>query len=396
MAAKAERPKNKNKATQSLRMTMTAQWPIGTVVGVLGGGQLARMLADSAHRLGLEFHVFCESLDEPAAQVSGNITLGKMNDTKKLVGFLAPLDVLLFESEFVDVVSLKKILSNKRLTHIRVVPDLDLMALLQDRRTQKEILQQSNLPTSAFLVVNSVHELKLAYEYFNGTFVLKKARGGYDGYGTFMVRSKKDFDRLTKNFPGPSIAEAFVPFKQELAVMAVASPTEILFLPLVFSQQTNSKCDYVVGPVTHPKWNSLSKKIAEFLALRNYQGVMGIEFFDCPRNGLLINEIAPRVHNSGHYSLSALLHSQFDLHLMAALGVELPELKLLAKSFVMTNLVGESNRDFQIPGKLEGQLWWYGKTQNRPGRKMGHVNYLGADPKQLLKTALKERERILK
>lgn len=366
-------------------------WPLGGRVGILGGGQLARMLAHSAQRMGLEVHVLSSDAHDPAAQVTAHHRKGSPHRAADLSRFLKDLDFLTFESEFFDMDVLESVLPKG----LQVFPRTDLMRALQDRRPQKELLVTQKIPTAPFVAVDEPSGLARAWEKFPKGFVLKKARGGYDGYGTFYARQVADLDRLAKGFPGPSIAESFIPFKRELAVTAVCGPQDFAFLPLVESKQTQSRCDWVKGPVRHPAWPALSQKLRRMLKRIGYRGVIAFELFDTGRD-LLVNEIAPRVHNSAHYSMDALAQSQFDLHWIAGMGFAFKAPRLLHPAFVMTNLLGESSDPFRIPPGLEGRLHWYGKNDNRPGRKMGHVNHLGARPDPLLKKALLERKRIRK
>lgn len=367
---------------------------LGKRVGILGGGQLARMLAQSAQRMGHEVHILSPHADDPAAQVSSHHHEGSPDHPESLKKFLAELEVLTFESEFFDMDQVES-LTDSLAFPPAIFPPPSAMKTLQDRRTQKEALVKAKIPTAAHVVVETAKDLRAAFAKFPQGFVLKKSRGGYDGFGTFYVKTAEDLAKLEDSFPGPSIAEAFVSFKRELAVLAVCGEKDFHFAPLVETRQLQSRCDWVKGPIRHPKWPALAKKLRPFLKKLRYRGVIAFELFDTGRE-LLVNEVAPRVHNSGHVSMQALSRSQFDLHWEAGLGLRLDEPRALAKAFVMTNLVGESNGAFHFPDRLKGLLHWYGKKENRPGRKMGHVNYLGTSMDSLLKEALAERKRIRK
>ena len=365
-------------------------WPLGSRVGILGGGQLARMLAHAGQQMGFEVHVLCREAHEPAAQVTSFTQLGSVELPEVLKKFLNSVDFLTFESEFINIDLLESVLKQMEKPPA-IFPNSATMRILQNRKSQKEFLANSKLPTTEFKVVATASDLLAAQKTFPNGFVLKKVRGGYDGNGTFYVRSQKDFEQITQNFPGLCIAEKFISFKRELATTAVCGEKDFFFLPLVESKQTQSRCDWVVGPTKHAAWTSLAKKIQKALDKINYRGVIAFELFDTGKE-LLINEIAPRVHNSAHYSMDALSQSQFDLHLLAGLGLRFSKPTLLTKNFVMTNLVGESDQNFDFPNDLKGHLHWYGKKNNRPGRKMGHLNYLQTS----LPMALKERKRIQK
>lgn len=367
---------------------------VGKRVGILGGGQLARMLAQSAQRMGLEVHVLSASSEDPAAQVTAHHHLGSPEHPDSLKKFLAAIEVLTFESEFHDM-DLVHATAASLAFPPRIFPSPAVMRTLQDRRTQKAALVKAKIPTAPHVVVATESDLISARARFPQGFVLKKSRGGYDGFGTFHVKSNNDLAALQENFPGPCIAESFIPFKRELAALAVCGAKDFHFTPLVETKQTQNRCDWVKGPIRHAAWNGLAKRLRAFLKKHHYRGVIAFELFDTGRE-LLVNEIAPRVHNSGHVSMQALSRSQFDLHWEAGLGLRVDEPRALAKAFVMTNLVGESEHAFAFPDRLRGTLHWYGKRENRPGRKMGHVNYLGTSVETLLRGALAERKRIRK
>jgi len=248
------------------------------------------------------------------------------------------------------------------------------------------------------LLVKDEESIQQACEFFKYKVVFKKRTGGYDGKGTFILKSKKNKDKIFSEIQKNDfhvIAEALIPFHQELAGIFVRGiDGTILDLPLVETHQKNSKCDWVRGPVKHPAWKKLKTQITSWLKKKNYVGAIAFELFDTGKE-LLINESAPRVHNSGHYSQQALSCDQFTLHVQAVTGMPLPrELRLHAPAFVMANLLGLSENPGEFPRKLEGQLHWYGKKENLPGRKMGHLNLIGQNSEALLKLALKERKRI--
>ncbi|MFN7728561.1 MAG: ATP-grasp domain-containing protein [Bdellovibrio sp.] len=363
-------------------------------IGILGGGQLARMLALAGAPLGFEMHILSPSKLDPAAQVTGFHHLGDPSKLEDLKKFLTQIDHLTFESEFFDMDVLQKALGSLAQAP-GVFPNAGVMRDLQDRSSQKQLLITHGLATSPCMFVQRPLDLKTAFEKFKKGYVVKKVRGGYDGTGTFYVKSLQELEKLQVAFPGISIAESFVKFKRELATSVVCDGKKVHFLPLVESHQTDSRCDWVRGPVKHRAWNKLSLKIEKMLLKIGYQGVIAFELFDTGTN-LLVNEIAPRVHNSAHYTQDALNFSQFALHLLAGTGAKLPRLELKTKCFVMMNLVGESYSSFVFPDVLEGNLHWYGKASNRPGRKMGHLNWVGARLVPLFKNALNERARIRK
>lgn len=363
--------------------TSAAFSPQSKPIGILGGGQLARMLALKAHELGLPVSILSEKADDPAAQVVRSWIQGSLKDRKTLRAFLTSCSVVTFESEFLDADVLAEL---EKETGIPIYPRPSAMAAVQDRLSQKNLLIKNGLPTADFIEVNSVDDAVQAFGQLDGAVVFKKRRFGYDGYGTFVVRSKAELDAFTKSYesiPGREygfIGERFVPFKRELAVMIARRPSgQTLQLPFVETYQQDSRCLWVKGPLQTPSLKKLGQKLERFLEAIDYAGVMGVELFDTGR-GLVINELAPRVHNSGHYSLDALMTDQFSLHLKAICDFALDTPRTLAKGFAMYNLLGskEDAPNWKLPPGV--RLHWYGKSANRAGRKMGHVNGLGATP----------------
>lgn len=365
-------------------------------IGILGGGQLARLLLQSAQTKHFQVHVLSEHTEDPAAQISTHWHKGSGKKLEDLIPFLKTVDMLTFESEFFDTQLIEQALMAVRKTNLQCFPSLKTLALLQDRRSQKETLSTYKIPTAPFSPVNSVPELEGTWKLFDGPFVLKKAQGGYDGNGTWYVNSVADIQTHQMKWQGPYLAEQKIQFHRELAIIAFRNlQGQTTFFPLVETVQKNSRCDYVAGPLKHPEIDAMKEGLARMMEGIDYVGALGVEFFETPQ-GLLVNELAPRVHNTGHYSTEGLKYSQFDFHWLAGLGKPFPENPLVAPSFVMTNLIGESTHPFNIPDALNGKLHWYDKKENRAGRKMGHINYIGPDKHQLLERALIERKGISK
>lgn len=365
-------------------------------VGILGGGQLSRLLAHSGQNMGLQVHVLCENPADPAAQVTGYYHMGSGKNLTDLTKFIQTVDLLTFESEFFDTKLIEQALLVARKPNLQIFPSLKALSQIQDRRSQKDLLAEYQIPTSPFVPVNTLQELEGIWRFFDGPFVLKKAQGGYDGYGTHYINSVADIHAHQAKWQGPYLSEQKVSFLRELALMAFRSlQGEVTFFPLVETVQAQSRCDHVVGPLTHAGLEDLKVKLTQMLNGIDYVGALGVELFET-KDGLMVNELAPRVHNTGHYSSDALQFSQFDFHWLAGIGKPFPENLKKTKYFVMSNLIGESVKPFQIPRGIKGKLYWYGKQQNRPGRKMGHINYTGDDKKGLLFLALEERKDFAK
>ncbi len=348
-------------------------------IGILGGGQLARMMALEAHAIGIEPFVLSTNKNDPAAQVTSFWIKGDPNKISDLKKIFKHVDVATVESEFFDSTVLKKAGN--------IFPQPQLLGLLQDRLSQKVLLQKLNVPTADFISVANHDDAQIAAREFGFPFVIKKRRFGYDGYGTFIIKNQKDLNNLPREKFG-YIAEAFVPFKRELAVSFVRSTNgELISLPLVETCQKNSICHWVMGPVSHKSSYTLLRSLKSFVEKTKYIGIIAFEIFDTGRE-LLINEIAPRVHNSAHYSLDALNISQFEYHLRAITGQPLPDPIPLNAGFAMINLLGGRKKSPHWVIPANGKLHWYGKKENRLGRKMGHINVLAKNSKLALKSAL--------
>lgn len=365
-------------------------------VGILGGGQLARYLVEKGQNMGVAIWVLSEHQSDPAAQVTTHWIKGNPKDRGDVAAFLKNVTTLTFESEFADTALIQDVAHSK----LQIFPILDHIKMFQDRFLQKSLLEQNDIDTSAFIKVSHSDELALAGEFFKYKYVLKKRFGGYDGYGTFIVKNKKDHHALMKtmtDFSVGFIAEAFIPFEFECAATFFRNKNDQwTHTPLVLSKQNQSKCDFVYGPIHHKAFTAMKTEIKKFMRKIDYVGALTFEFFVSGQQ-LIVNETAPRVHNSAHYSLDALSQDQFTLHLKSILNWDLSiPISTRSKHFCMVNLIGKSNDEIVIPKNLSGTLYWYGKNQNRNGRKMGHINYTSNDlnSKTLLKLSLKERGRF--
>ncbi len=355
-------------------------------IGILGGGQLARMLAIKCQQLGMQAFVLSASSTDPAAQVTRFWFEGNADDLGTLKSFLEKVDVATFESEFLnaDKLRLASQFSKKLL-----FPNPKTMGQLQNRKTQKILLDECKIKVAPWIFVEQVFQAKEVLASLNSKLVLKTCRYGYDGYGTFVIDRESQLETIFENpVPDGYIAEAKIDFKRELAFMMARDRSgNILSLPLVESLQQDSKCLWVKGPVQHKSFNKLKAQMKKLLKKIDYVGVIGIEIFDCG-DDLLVNELAPRVHNSGHYSMDALIQDQFLLHILAVSGFKLPnKITQKSKAFAMYNLIGES----WAPEWARHDLFfhWYGKSEARPGRKMGHLNSLSDTPELALKKILK-------
>lgn len=368
--------------------------PLGKPLGILGGGQLARMLALKAHELGIPVAIYSESKQDPAAQVVANWHQGSLQDPSKLKEFLSSCSLVTFESEFMNAKLLGEL---SRETGVGIWPEPKHMHEIQDRLPQKDLLARAKIPTARFAAVSTRIEAERALQSFSGQAVFKRRRFGYDGYGTFVVRTPEEFQRFSKELESDTfgfIGEELISFKRELAIIFVRSHDgSSVALPTVESFQENARCLWVKGPIkSSPKLKSFERKFLRLLGDLNYVGAIGVELFEGKSGEILVNELAPRVHNSGHYSLDALMVDQFTLHLRAVTGMSLSPTELVRPGFAMWNLLGTTHAApaWQLPTAVF--LHWYGKLENRPGRKMGHLNSLGKTADQALARVKRARK----
>ncbi len=372
-------------------------------IGILGGGQLARMLILEAHRLNLPVACLSPNETDPAREVTANWFQGDPNKAKDLAAFMRRCSNVTFESEFYDAQAISE--ASKE-TKVSVSPGPKLMGQLQDRLSQKNLFDEYELPTASWRPVDSAQDAVVAYVAFDGKAVFKKRRGGYDGYGTFIVKSDGDLggfanDGVKETF----IAEKLVRFSREIAVIAVRDQKgHVFFYPFVESKQKDSRCLWVKGPIKETaKLLLLKKRLGKFLNGIGYVGAMGIELFDTA-DGYLVNEIAPRVHNTGHYTIDAYTLSQFALHLRAVCGLEISgrfEPKPKSKSFAMWNMLGTKSSSTLFPWKNTSfengvDIHWYGKLESREGRKMGHVNVIASNAESALTLAKRTAQKLEK
>lgn len=366
-------------------------------IGILGGGQLARMLILKGHEMGLDISVLSPDSKDPAAQVTSQWIEGDLSKESHLKRFFESVDLVTFESEFVDADLMAK--AGQGLS-LEFSPSLDALKTLQNRRTQKSCFEKYGLDTSPFMDLDISLSFEATCEKLkSGSFVIKKCFGGYDGYGTWVIRNedqlegfiKSDYDKNTEY-----IAEAFVRFKRELAMtFARSAGGDIVHFPLVESYQEDARCLWVKGPLSHKKVPGFVKSVTSMLNRMDYVGVIAFELFENPSEQLLVNETAPRVHNSSHYSLNGFNVDQFSLHLKAICGDKLNSPKSGWGGFAMYNLLGsEDGSNISVDTQLDVQLHWYGKSKNRSGRKMGHLNTQGINPEAALERLKKARKEM--
>ncbi len=362
-------------------------------IGLIGGGQLAQMLAIRGRQMGLKIYVLSPKKDDPAAQFASEWICGDPYNLQDLKKLFIKADYVTFENEFIPATLIQK--ATLRPQHC--YPSLEHLAILQDRWPQKELLWDYQIPTAPFVKINSKDDLESAFDVFDGDMVIKERHGGYDGLSTYIIKSRADLGRFKRAHPNQEtqyIAEKFIHFKSEKSlVMARNKKKDFFIYPLMHTLQKNHQCYRVWGPAKHPALPQLTEKIKNLLNEINFIGLISFELFDLGKE-LLINEIAPRVHNSGHITQDAFSIDQFELHLRSILGIDFPNDVQSTACFLMQNILGKSYRKPLIANGLNGRLHWYGKDMNRPKRKLGHLNYTGSRIAKLIELAESDLRKI--
>ncbi len=354
----------------------------GDTIGILGGGQLGRMLAMAAARLGLRCQVFSPDPDSPAFDVVLHATCAEYADVEALELFAGDVDVITYEFENVPAAA-AMVLGARR----PVLPDRKILETTQDRLAEKEFVKRLGIGTTDYADVSSAASLRAAIARIGLPAVIKTRRFGYDGKGQAIIRDGDDADRIWEDLGTRSaILEAFIPFEREVSVIAARSSDGHVEC---FDVTENEHRDHILkisrAPAEIPEAvaaeaRAVAEKIATSL---DYVGVLAVEMFVVQGEAgskVLVNEIAPRVHNSGHWTLDGASISQFEQHIRAIAGWPLGK-PVRHGPVTMTNLIGNDINDYEqwltVPGAT---VHLYGKGPPRPGRKMGHVTQVGATP----------------
>lgn len=371
-------------------------------IGILGGGQLARMSAFAAKRLGFNVAILEKKKNSPAGQVSDIEIAGWVNNNKHLKRFADACDIITLENEFVDYQRIGYLESLGK----KVFPSSKTISLIQDKLIQKETLAKNKIPVPKFIPVNHKNEFTRIVDYLGLPFVLKSRKMGYDGYGNALIKDKKgfetSFDKLVHRH-SKLMAEEFVYFKMELAVMTARTNKEVVVYPVVQTIQKNHICHTVIAPAqVNNKIIGKARALAKrAVAAVNGYGMFGIEMFLTQNGSLLVNEMAPRPHNSGHYTIEGCITSQFENHIRSVVGFPLGSVKMVQPAAVMINLLGKTNGSGIIKNYSKAlsdpdiHLHIYGKTSSRTGRKMGHITITGSSLRKILNKAIKTEKQIV-
>ncbi|MCP5087804.1 MAG: 5-(carboxyamino)imidazole ribonucleotide synthase [Rhodobacteraceae bacterium] len=351
---------------------MTEPLRPGATIGILGGGQLGRMLSVASSRLGLKSHIYEPGNAPPAGQVADQVTTSPYEDTVALEAFANTVDVITFEFENIPAEALDT------LEAIRpVMPNRAALATSQDRITEKDFLTGLGLACAPYANVEIADDLAKAVALVGAPAILKTRRFGYDGKGQTRLKTEADAQKAWEELGmTPSVLEGFVDFSHEVSVIGARSLSGEV---VCFDPGENVHRDGILHTTTVPAKLTLSQQTdaailtGKILNALDYVGVMGVELFVTPQ-GLLVNEIAPRVHNSGHWTQNGCVIDQFEQHVRAVAGWPLGDGQRHS-NVVMTNLIGDEVNDVaELSKDASVGLHLYGKADAKPGRKMGHVN----------------------
>ena len=344
----------------------------GGTIGILGGGQLGRMLTHAAHDLGYRTLILCPEENSPASQVADGTIIAPYKREEALKELAEQCDVITYEFENVPATAAQFV---EKITP--VLPNVKALMTAQDRVAEKTFCTQVGAPTTPFAAIRMKQDLMKQAPMLGFPCILKTARGGYDGKGQYRIEKAEDLSAFWTKLMGQSaILEAMVDFTRELSIIVARARTGALaFYPLV----ENEHRDHILHKTTAPaevsedltrRAQEIARKLAEGL---DYVGVLAVELFETADGGLLVNEMAPRVHNSGHWTIEACETSQFENHVRAICGLPLGPATLKHRA-EMTNLLGDEVEGAEALAR-DGEVFvhLYGKEEARPGRKMGHV-----------------------
>lgn len=344
----------------------------GATIGILGGGQLGRMLSVAASRLGFKTHIFEPGANPPAGHVADRVTTASYDDDIALTNFAKTVDVITYEFENIPTSALDTL---EALCPIH--PNRRALATSQDRLTEKQFLQSLGLNTAPFATVDTLDDLTAAISAVGTPAILKTRRFGYDGKGQARIMTPDDAAKAHDDMASaPSLLEGFVDFTCEVSVIAARGQHGDI---ACYDPGENIHRDGILHTTTVPATLTTAQRTdAVLLAARilnelDYVGVMGVELFVTPQ-GLIVNEFAPRVHNSGHWTQNGCAIDQFEQHIRAVAGWPLGDGKRHS-DVTMENLIGDDmNNVASLAAEPNTALHLYGKSETKPGRKMGHVN----------------------
>ncbi|HKK47262.1 MAG TPA: 5-(carboxyamino)imidazole ribonucleotide synthase [Balneolaceae bacterium] len=373
-------------------------------LGFLGAGQLARMSGLQAFRYGLQIGVFSDRPEnEPVQFMTPHSETGSFDSVDDMAAFAENCDVLTLENEFISSDILKK---TQAKSGTSIFPAPESFALIENKLIEKQTFERAGIPVTPYQLVKNEDDIKAFGEKHGWPYLLKSSKGGYDGYGNETVADMKEarqaFENLGGNKGQDILAEAFVDFTHELAVQVARNETGHVVYPCCETVQEDHICVAVKSPApvseaVRQKARKLAVKATEAI---DGKGIFAFEFFLTTDGDILLNESAPRPHNSGHYTIEGCVTSQFENHVRAVLGLPLGSTELRAPAVAMINLLGTDQREAQVDIKSDtlaaddGHLHIYGKLDSRPGRKMGHFTLLGKNMNHTYREAQKLTQAI--
>jgi 5-(carboxyamino)imidazole ribonucleotide synthase len=349
--------------------------PPGSTIGILGGGQLGRMLAQAAAQLGFDVWIFTDEPDSPAARVSAKTFVGNYLDRAALADFARRVEVITTEFENVPAETAEALIE----AGANVAPSPAALAIAQDRFDEKSYFQSAGISTPAFAAIASQEDLDAAIAEIGAPAILKTRRFGYDGRGQVRINAPAQAKGAFEKLGAPGILEGYCAFEREISIIAArAADGAVAFYDLNENEHARGILSRTTLPANVSDQIVIDAQAAAQRVLEafDYVGVLTIEFFVMPGGALIANEMAPRVHNSGHWTIEGALTSQFEQHIRAIAGWPLgPTTRIAAVE--MFNLIGEeAQRWRELAADPTARLHFYGKRDARAGRKMGHVTRL--------------------
>lgn len=369
-------------------------------IGIVGGGQLGRMLTDAAKKLGFSVTVIDPTPNSPAGQVADKQITAHFTDENAIRKLGEESDFLTFEIELANA----KILDELSEQGLQINPSAKTLTLIKDKLEQKKILRKNGIPVTDFVGVETIDDIIIAGREFGYPFLLKARFDAYDGRGNALVKEEDQIEDAFSRLRGKNLyVEKFVPFMKELAInVARNNKNEILSYPVVETVHKNNICHIVTAPAPVKELvKEQAKKFGEeTMKHLGGAGVFGIEMFLTEEGNVLLNEIAPRVHNSGHYTIEACKTSQFEQHIRAVTGMPLGSTDMIVPAAVMINILGERNGKAEPKGIEEAEaitgvkVHIYGKMETRIERKMGHLTAVANTVEEAMQNAKKARDLI--
>ncbi|MDC3118793.1 5-(carboxyamino)imidazole ribonucleotide synthase [Prochlorococcus sp. AH-716-K03] len=371
-------------------------------LGIIGGGQLALMLTEAATNRGIKVCVQTKSSNDPASLKADHIIVADPLKVKGNKDLIKECEKIIFENEWIQIEKLN-LIDSKNI----FVPSLESIQPLVDRISQKKLIERMNLPSPEWISIDEFKSLDdEKIKEWNFPLMVKSYKGGYDGKGNKKINSKDDLNSfLVEANSDDWLIEEWVDYKNEFALVGSRDfDGTIRFFPIVETFQKNNVCDWVLSPaeVSYDLKTFAINIFSSIVNELNYVGVMAIEFF-YGDNGLLINEIAPRTHNSAHFSIEACSSSQFDQYICISSGINPPEINMHVQGSLMINLLGlkkkfplSLEKRIELLSQIKGSnLHWYGKSKESVGRKMAHITFL-LNEKNHLKRVEKSKELLTK